>query len=136
MRSRPINDAPAASVIASIRPSVDMGTPEMRFFGAGPSLAGQLRRTRSKLAPMPPEETITASAVASNRPSALREESAPRSTLLGASTVPLTPVTAPPSIVSSSTWWRKAKRTRPAFSCSRQRRTNGSSSPGPVPHVM
>ena len=133
MRSRPIRFAPASSAIASMRPSTCLGTPEIRFFGAGPSRSGQLRRTMSKLAPMPPEVTITACAVASNSPTASRVVSAPRTASVGASTVPRTPVTTPPLDVSASTRWRNANCTLPA---ARTRRSNGSTRPGPVPHVM
>ena len=55
---------------------------------------------------------------------------------LGSRTSPATPSTAPPVMSSASTLWRKRSSTRPRRSASRTRRTNGSSRPGPVPHVM
>ena len=64
--------APAASLIASIRPSTWSGTPQIMFFGASPSRAGQFLRTSSWLAPIPPEVTITAWASSSNSPTVSR----------------------------------------------------------------
>ena len=119
----------------SIRPSTWAGTPATIRAGAGPSRAGQLRRTRSWLPPMPPEVTITAWARSSNSPTAVRELGRPRSTPLGSSTAPRTPSTAPPVLVSPSTRCRNLIVTRPSASAWRTRRTNGSSTPGPVPQV-
>ncbi len=54
---------------------------------------------------------------------------------VGGSSRPRTPVTTPPVSTRASTRWRKARVTRPAPTASRTRRSNGSTSPGPVPHV-
>ena len=62
--------APAASLIASIRPSTWSGTPQIMFSGASPKRCGQFLRTSSWLAPIPPEVTITACASSSNSPTA------------------------------------------------------------------
>ena len=127
--------APAFSVIASMRPSVESGTPEIICFGGSPRRLGQLRRTMSWLAPMPPLVTITAAASSAKSPAAVRELGTPRGTDDGSSTVPLTPVTAPSLTTSSSTWWRKRSCTSPCCSAARTRRMNGASTPGPVPQV-
>src|SRR5580704_17690902 len=82
--------------MASIRPSTYSGTPLIMRSGAGPSRAGQFWRIRSKLAPIPPDVTITAGACSSNRPTSLRELRVPRAASLGARTAPRTPSTAPP----------------------------------------
>ena len=87
---------PAACVISSIRPSTWSGTPEIMCFGGSPSRFGQLARTSSWLAPMPPEVTITTGASSANSPTAVRELFWPRRTPLGSSSSPRTPVTAPP----------------------------------------
>ena len=100
-----------------------------------PSRSGQLRRTSSWLAPMPPEVTNTTGASSENSPAAVRELGSPRRTGLASSTSPRTPLTAPPESTSSSTLWRKRSSTSPREAASRTRRTNGSSTPGPVPQV-
>ncbi len=119
-----------------MRPSTWAGTPAIIRFGAAPSRAGQLRRTRSKFPPMPPEVTTTASAANANSPAASRLVEAPRGASSSARTVPLTPVTAPPAVSIRSTRCRKANRTSPASAASRTIRANGSTSPGPVPQTM
>ena len=126
---------PASCVIWIIRPSTWSGTPATIAVGGVPSRSGQLRRTSSWLAPMPPEVTNTACASSENSPTAPRELGAPRTASLGSSTDPRTPVTAPPEITSSSTWWRKRSSTSPRAAASRTRRSNGSTTPGPVPQV-
>jgi hypothetical protein len=83
----------------------------------------------------PARRDEVAGARSAKSPAASREEGSPRLASLGASTAPRTPSTAPPVDVSASTRWRKRKVSRPARSCSRARRTNGSSTPGPVPQV-
>ena len=66
----------------SIRPSTWAGTPATMSAGGVPSRAGQLRRTRSWLPPMPPEVTTTAWAreleVPDRRLAAGRARRAPR----------------------------------------------------------
>ena len=74
--------------------------------GGLPRRAGQLARTRSWLAPMPPEVTTTAWARRSKSPVVSRLVGTPRASAAGASTRPRTPTTAPPSVTSSSTRWR------------------------------
>ena len=63
---------------------------------ARPRRSGQLRRTSSWLAPMPPEVTTTACARSSKSPTTSRELASPRARALGSSTSPATPSTAPP----------------------------------------
>ena len=120
----------------SIRPSTWAGTPATIVFGGVPSRAGQALRTRSWLPPMPPEVTITACARSSKSPTSTRLLALPRSTRVGSRTAPRTPTTVPPSTTSSSTRCRKANRIRPVATCSRTRRSNGATTPGPVPQVM
>ena len=85
---------------------------------------------------MPPVVTITACAESENSPAASRPVATPRAAELGARIVPATPVTAPPSVCSSSTRWRKRSSTSPRATAARTRRSNGSTTPGPVPQVM
>ena len=91
---------PALSTMPSMRPSTWSGTPDSMCSGGSPRRFGQLLRTRSWLAPMPPDVTITACAFSAKSPTTVREERAPRSTLLGSSTSPRTPSTTPPLVVS------------------------------------
>jgi hypothetical protein len=104
--------------------------------GASPSRSGHILRTSSWLPPMPPVVAITACAERENSPAGSRSLACPRRTELGASTVPDTPLTAPSVVVSSSTRWRKRSSTRPRATAARTRRSNGSTTPGPVPQVM
>ena len=136
MRSPLISFAPASVAIASMRPSTCAGTPESIRSGAPPSRSGHILRTSSWLPPIPPVVAITACAVSENSPADSRPDASPRLTPLGASTVPDTPVTAPPSVVSASTRWRKRSSILPRAAASRTRRSNGATTPGPVPHVM
>ena len=69
---------PASCVIWIIRPSTWSGTPATIAVGGLPSRSGQLRRTSSWLAPMPPEVTNTACASSENSPTTSRELGAPR----------------------------------------------------------
>jgi hypothetical protein len=85
---------------------------------------------------MPPEVTSTTGAASANSPTAVRELFCPRRAALGSSRSPRTPVTAPPLSVSASTLWRKRSSTVARACAARTRRINGSSTPGPVPHVM
>src|SRR3954453_16535292 len=78
MRSRPMRLAPASSAMPSIRPSTCLGTPEISRLGGGPRRSGQLRRTMSKFAPIPPLVTSTAPPRALNSPETSRELSSPR----------------------------------------------------------
>ena len=137
-RSRLIRRAPASWVMPSIRPSTKAGTPDSIDFGAGPRRSvGQNSRMRSKLPPMPPLVTITAPARASNSPDRRRgswqhrewmhRQQAPRR---------VAPTTAPDSVMSSSTRWRKRSSARPEATASRTLATNGAMTPGPVPQVM
>ena len=96
-------------------PSTWAGTPESSRCGAGPSRAGQLRRTSSWLPPMPPEVTTTACARISKSPTSVRELASPRATPLGSRTAPRTPVTAPSVTTSSATRWRKRSSTVPGL---------------------
>jgi hypothetical protein len=104
--------------------------------GGRPSRSGQLSLTRSWFPPMPPEVTITAWARSSNSPTATRELAVPRAASLGSRIWPRTPSTWPSVALSSSTRWRNRNVTSPRSTASRTRRTNGASTPGPVPHVM
>ena len=79
---------------------------------------------------------MTAPARNVNSPTTVRELFTPRGTSLGSRIAPRTPSTAPFVSKSSSTRCRNLKVIRPFFSASRVRRTNGSSTPGPVPQVM
>ena len=119
----------------SIRPSTCAGTPVTMSVGGVPSRAGQLARTRSWFAPMPPEVTITAWADSSNAPTSVREVATPRAASDGSRTAPETPVTTPSVLVRASTLWRKRSSTSPARSPSRTIRANGATRPGPVPQV-
>jgi hypothetical protein len=121
--------------MASIRPSTCSGTPLIIRSGGDPSRSGQFCRITSKLAPIPPDVTITAGACSSNGPTSVRELRVPRAAELGSSTAPRTPSTAPPVTVSPSTRCRNRNPTRPSDAASRTRRTNGASTPGPVPQV-
>ena len=98
--------------------------------GGVPSRSGQLARTSSWLAPIPPEVTSTTGASSANSPTAVRELFCPRRASLGSSSSPRTPVTAPPPTVRASTLWRKRSSTRPRARASPTRRRNGSSTPG------
>ena len=97
MRSRLMIAPPAFSVIASIRPSTCSGTPVSMCFGGVPSRAGQFLRTRSWLAPMPPDVTITACALSSNSPDRLARAGRARARRRSApGPSPRTPSTTPP----------------------------------------
>lgn len=120
----------------SILPSTCAGTPEIMCSGGVPSRFGQWARTRSKLPPMPPEVTITAWARYSKAPVTVRLVARPRSTSEGSSTSPETVSRAPPERDSPVTRCRNASRTSPRATPSRTRRSNGATTPGPVPHVM
>ena len=135
MRSRLTTRPPAASVIPSMRPSTCSGTPEIMCFGGTPSRAGQLARTRSWSAPMPPAVTSTAGACSSKLPVSVRELAVPRAASLGARTAPRTPSTVPFVTRSSSTRCRNRSCTSPFSTAARTRRSKGSTMPGPVPHV-
>ena len=87
--------APASWVTPSISPSTWAGTPDSMRAGGSPSRAGHMRRTRSWLAPMPPEVTMTACARSENSPTTVRELATPRAAALGSSTSPSTPSTTP-----------------------------------------
>jgi hypothetical protein len=127
---------PACSAIAIIRPSTCSGTPESIRAGGLPSRSGQACLTRSWLPPMPPEATITAWARSSKAPAAVRELGLPRGVSLGSSTAPATPSMTPFVAVSVSTRCLNRSDSRPAATAARTRRSNGSTTPGPVPHVM
>lgn len=135
MRSGLTIRPPARSVMASIRPSTCSGTPEIMFFGGAPSRAGQFWRTRSWLAPMPPEVTITTGARSSKSPTTVRELRVPRGALLGSRTAPRTPVTTPAVRTTSSTRCRNLKPTSPLATAARTRFSKGSTTAGPVPQV-
>ena len=127
---------PAASAISIMRPSTWSGTPEIICFGGVPSRSGQLRRTSSWLAPMPPEVTSTTGASSANSPTAVRELRSPRRTPLGSSTSPRTPVDRAAGDHELVDLVAEAQLDQPARGCaSRTRRSNGSSTPGPVPQV-
>src|SRR3954467_6356214 len=136
MRSLLTTLAPAASVASSMWPSTCAGTPDSSRCGAGPSRAGQFRRTISWLPPMPPAVTTTACAVIAKSPISVRELASPRATPLPSSTAPRTPVTAPSVTSSSDTRCRKRSSTRPASTAARTRRAHGSTTPGRVPQTM
>ena len=104
--------------------------------GGVPSRAGQLARTSSWLAPSPPAVTTTAWARSSKVPAATREVGAPRAAPSAARTVPATPSIVPPVPVRASARWRNRSSTRPRSAAARTRRSNGSTTPGPVPQVM
>ncbi len=104
--------------------------------GGVPRRSGQWRRTVSWSAPMPPEVTITAWAVSSNSPAASRLEATPRGESSGARTVPRTPRAVPPSTTRWSTRWRWWKVSSPSRTACFAYRTNGSTTPVPVPHAM
>lgn len=103
--------------------------------GGVPSRAGQFCRTRSWLAPIPPEVTITTGAWSSNSPTSVRELGLPREALLGSRIAPRTPVTAPPVVTMPSTRWRNLKVTLPSATPARTFFSNGSTTAGPVPQV-
>ncbi len=86
---------------------------------------------------MPPEATITAPAESSKSPTTSRPDFWPRSTVEGASTLAGDARhRAVRSVTMRSTRWRNFSTIRPAATCSRTRRSNGSTTPGPVPQVM
>ena len=78
---------------------------------------------------------MTAGALSENSPTTSREDGSPRPTALGASTEPATPSTWPSVTDSASTRWRKRRSTSPRAAPSRTFASNGSMTPGPVPHV-
>ena len=119
-----------------MRPSTWAGTPEIMCVGGLPSRSGQFLRTSSWFPPMPPEVTITIGALSSKSPVSSRLLDRPRAHESGASTLPVTPVTAPLEVRSLSTRWRKRRSTSPRSAASRTRATNGPTTPGPVPHAM
>src|SRR3954451_9352667 len=119
-----------------MRPSRCAGTPDSMWSRGVPSRFGQAARTRSWLPPIPPDATITTGARSSNSPVTSRLLGAPRSAESGARTAPRTPTTRPSSTMSSSTRWRFRMDTRPLAAAACTRRTNGSTTPGPVPQVM
>ena len=138
MRSPLISFAPASRAIASIRPSTCAGTPEsMCAGGVAEPLAATCARTSSWLPPMPPVVTITAWAASANSPAGSRPLASPRLTGLGARTVPATPVDGAAGggelVDAVAEAQLDAARARPP---SRTRRSNGSTTPGPVPQVM
>ena len=71
----------------------------------------------------------------SNSPMTARPDCWPRLTLVGSSISPATPVTAPLVAISRLARWRNFSAMRPFAMCSRTRRSNTSTTPGPVPHV-
>ncbi len=79
---------------------------------------------------------MTAWARNENSPAAVREDGAPRGTPLGSRMVPDTPSTAPFVTVIASTRCLNFSWTRPASAAALTRRSNGSTTPGPVPQVM
>jgi hypothetical protein len=84
---------------------------------------------------MPPDVTSTA-CPQGERADRFRELARPRGAVLDASTVPVTPSTAPAVVVRPSTRCRNRSSTRPSATACRTRLTNGSSSAGPVPQTM
>ena len=78
---------------------------------------------------------MTACARNSKDPAAVRDDGTPRGTSLGSRIVPDTPSTVPLDTVSASTRCRNLNVTRPAAAAARTRRSNGSTTPGPVPQV-
>ena len=64
-----------------------------------------------------------------------RELRSPRAAPVGSRTSPCTPCTTPFVMTSPHTRCRKWNRTRPVCTWARTRRANGSTTPGPVPHV-
>ena len=136
MRSGLITLPPAFWVIWIMRPSTWAGTPEIMCVGGFPSRSGQFLRTSSWLPPMPPEVTITMGALSSKSPVSSRLLDWPRAQESGASTLPVTPMTAPLEVTSLSTRWRKRRSTRPRSRAASARRANGPTTPGPVPHAM
>ncbi len=128
--------APARRATASMRPSTWAGTPATMSRGAAPSRSiGQCLRTSAWSPPMPPEAISTAPARTSKSPTSARLELAPRGTVDGSSTSPATPVTRPLVRTMRETRWRNRKTMRPASACACVRRSNGASTPGPVPQV-
>ena len=129
--------APASRAIASIRPSTCAGTPESMCAGGSPSRSGQFERTSSWLPPMPPVVAITAWArerelagrLAVCRPRRARPRWARASCRHAGH-----------GAVGGGAARRRgggsaARRAR-ARPRSRTRRSNGSTTPGPVPQVM
>src|SRR6476469_2298604 len=99
-----VNDMAARGFGDADHPAVDVcGHAAEQLFGNSPILLGQFRRTRSWFAPMPPLATITAGARNSNSPTVFRDDATPRAAVVGSSTAPRTPPTAPFSAISSST---------------------------------
>ena len=85
---------------------------------------------------MPPLVTITACAAQLELDRSRRGWWAARGRRRpGARVWPWTPTTVPASMTSPSTRCRKRSVIRPAATCSRTRRSNGATTPGPVPHV-
>ncbi len=78
---------------------------------------------------------MTACAFSAKSPTCVREEAAPRSTVLGSRMSPATPSTTPADWVKWLTRWRKRSETSPALTASRTLATNGAISAGPVPQV-
>ena len=84
---------------------------------------------------MPPEVTMMAWALSAKSPTTARALACPRSTVLGSRTSPCTPSIKPAELVKPLTRCRNRSETRPCFSPSRTRATNGARMPGPVPQV-
>lgn len=80
--------------------------------------------------------TITAWALSSKAPATSRLLGLPRSASEGSRTSPLTVSTLPAVRDSPVTRWRKRSSTSPRATPARTRRSNGATSPGPVPQVM
>ncbi len=78
---------------------------------------------------------MTAWARNENSPTPARDDGTPRGTSLGSRIVPDTPSTTPPVTLSSSTRCRNLNWTSPASAAALTRRSNGSTTPGPVPQV-
>ncbi len=102
--------------------------PEPRRPASSCGPARGCRRCRRTSRPRPAPAART-------RPPPVRDDALPRSTSVGSSTVPRTPTAAPSSTISSSTWWRNSKRTRPRCSASSTGSRKTRTTSGPVPQV-
>ena len=134
-------DDPAAGALGDPQhPAVDVGGhPGDHLASAAlPSRAGQFARTRSWLradAAGGDDHRLGRGGRSRRRPS--REVGAPRATSAGSSISPRTPVDgAARAVTSSSTRCRNRSGHLTVPDGSRTRRTNGSSTPGPVPQMM
>jgi hypothetical protein len=135
MRSALMIAPPAFWVISIIEPSTKSGTPASMNFGGVPMRSGQFLRTRSWLPPMPPDVTITACAENEKSPATVRELGSALPVGEASSTSPDTPSHTPLVTLTFVTLWRNLSVTSPFATASRTRRSNGSTTPGPVPHV-